>query len=144
MGGNAPITVIYDGTPQAKARARFGRGHTYTPQATVDYQHALGWQAKAAMIGRKPFQCAVQVTALFELPTPSSWTTAHRNRAIAGTVKPTTKPGTDNLLKAALDAINGIVVADDAQVVEISARKIYGVNPKTIVTVAPLNSGVRP
>ena len=38
MGGNAPITVIYDGTPQAKARARFGRGHAYTPQATVDYQ----------------------------------------------------------------------------------------------------------
>ena len=39
MGGNAPITVVYDGTPQAKARAdRFGRGHAYTPQATVDYQ----------------------------------------------------------------------------------------------------------
>jgi Holliday junction resolvase RusA-like endonuclease len=142
MGGNAPITVVYDGTPQAKARARFGRGHAYTPQATVDYQHALGWQAKAAMIGRKPFRCAVRVTALFELPTPSSWTTTQRNRAIAGTVKPTTKPDIDNLLKAALDAINGIVVADDAQAVEIIARKVYGVNPKTIVTVAPL-SGAR-
>ena len=144
MGGNAPITVIYDGTPQAKGRARFGRGHAYTPQATVDYQHDLGWCAKAGMGGRKPITGPVKITALFELPVPASWSKARRAAAIAHNIRPTGKPDLDNYMKAALDAINGIVVVDDAQVVEISACKIYGVNPKTILTVAPLNSGARP
>jgi Holliday junction resolvase RusA-like endonuclease len=145
MGGNAPITVIYDGTPQPKARARFGRGHAYTPAGTVDYQHNLGWAAKAAMADRKPLTGgAVKLTALFELPVPTSWAAARRNDAIAGLILPTGKPDLDNYVKAALDAINGIVVEDDAQVVEISACKVYGVNPKTTVTVAPLNSGARP
>ena len=143
MGGNAPITVIYNGTPQAKGRARFGRGHAYTPQATVDYQHALGWHAKARMGGRKPITTPVTFKALFELSAPSSWSKARRAAAIAHKIHPAVKPDLDNYVKAALDAINGIVVVDDAQVVEISARKVYGVNPKTIVTVAPL-SGARP
>ena len=71
MGRNAPITVMFHGTPQAKARARFGRGHAYTPQATIDYQNALGWRAKAGMGGRKPIIGPVTLTALFELSVPS-------------------------------------------------------------------------
>jgi Holliday junction resolvase RusA-like endonuclease len=33
-------------------------------------------------------------------------------------------------VKGALDAINGIVVNDDSQVVEIEAHKRYGIDPK--------------
>ena len=144
MGRNAPITVMFHGTPQAKARARFGRGHAYTPQATIDYQNALGWRAKAGMGGRKPIIGPVTLTALFELSVPSSWSKARRAAAIAHSIRPTGKPDLDNYVKAALDAINGIVVVDDAQVVEIRARKVYGLNPKTTVTVAPHTSGARP
>ena len=143
MGGNAPITVIYDVTPQAKGRARFGRGHAYTPQATVDYQHDLGWCAKAGMGGRKPIIGSVKITALFELPVPASWSKARRAAAIAHNVRPTGKPDLDNYIKAALDAINGIVIADDAQGVEINARKVYGINPKVVLTVTPLYGGPR-
>jgi Holliday junction resolvase RusA-like endonuclease len=143
MGGNAPITVIYDGTPQAKGRARFGRGHAYTPQATVDYQHDLGWCAKAGMGSRKPITGPVKITALFELPVPASWSKARRAAAIAHNVRPTGKPDLDNYIKAALDAINGIVIADDAQGVEINARKVYGINPKVVLTVTPLYGGPR-
>ena len=135
MGGNAPITVVYDGTPQAKARARFGRGHAYTPQATVDYQQP-GWCAKAAWAAASR-SLGRNVTRIIRIKRADLLVESAASRAIAGTNQPTGKPDTDNLLKAALDAINGIVVADDAQVVEISARKVYGVNPKTIVTVAP-------
>ena len=143
MSGNAPITVIYDGTPQAKARARFGRGHAYTPQATVDYQHDLGWCAKAGRGGRKPITGPVKITALFELPVPASCSKAQRAAAIAHNIRPTGKPDLDNYMKAALDAINGIVIADDAQGVEINARKVYGINPKVVLTVTPLYGGPR-
>lgn len=143
MGGNAPITVVFDGAPQAKGRARFGRGHVYTPQATIDFQNALGWRAKAGMRGRKPISGPVKIAALFILPVPASWSKARRAAAIAGNIRPTGKPDLDNYVKAALDAINGIVIADDAQGVEISAHKIYGPNPKVVLTVAPLNGGQR-
>jgi Holliday junction resolvase RusA-like endonuclease len=143
MSGSSPVTIIYNGPPRAKARARFGRGHAYTPQSTVDYQYDLGWQAKAVMGGRKPVTGPVTLTVLFELSVPASWSKARQAAAIAHNIRPAGKPDLDNYIKAVLDSINCIVIADDAQVVEISARKIYGVNPKTIVTVAPLN-GARP
>jgi Holliday junction resolvase RusA-like endonuclease len=138
MTACGPITVILEGVPHPKARPRFGRGRAFTPTATVNYQHDLGWRAKAAMTGRKPFRCAVRVTALFELRVPGSWTTAHRNRAITGAIKHTAKPDTDNLLKAALDSITGVVVADDPLICEVVAGKRYGINPKTVLTIQPI------
>jgi Holliday junction resolvase RusA-like endonuclease len=128
-----------DGAPIAKARARFGRGHVFTPKTTSDFQYSFGWTAKAAMVGRRPFTCAVTVVALFELAIPRSWSERERAEAITGLILPKGKPDLDNFLKAALDAINGIVVIDDAQITEIAAKKIYGVSPKTIITITPLS-----
>jgi hypothetical protein len=48
----------------------------------------------------------------------------------------------DNYAKAALDAINNIVVVDGAQVVELRAIKKYGVNPKLVATVYPLTAAL--
>jgi Holliday junction resolvase RusA-like endonuclease len=139
-----PVTIVLDGAPIPKARARFGRGHAYTPQSTVDYQHALGWRAKAGMGGRKPIIGPVAIAALFELPVPAAWPKARRAAAITGDICPTGKPDLDNFVKAALDAINGIVICDDAQITTISARKVYGLDPKIVLTVTPLNDGARP
>ena len=132
-----PITIILDGVPVAKGRARFGRGRAYTPAQTRGFQASFGWAAKTAMVGRQPLTCAVKVVASFELPIPSSWSARLRVDAVAGTIRPTTKPDTDNLLKVVLDAINCIVVDDDARVVDVSASTIYSDNPKTVVTISP-------
>ena len=43
------------------------------------------------------------------------------------------KPDLDNVVKLILDAINGIVFADDKQVVSISASKAYSDTPRTTV-----------
>ena len=123
----------------SESATTLGRGYVYTPQRTVDHQYTLGWKAKAAMAGRRPIKGAVKLTVRFEIRIPPSWSVAQRARAIAGLIPPTAKPDLDNFLKAALDAINGIVVTDDAQVIEIDARKIYGVAPKTIMTVSSLS-----
>ena len=47
------------------------------------------------------------------------------------------KPDLDKLTRAILDAITGVVVRDDSQVVEIAASKRYGV-PGAIIRVVPL------
>jgi Holliday junction resolvase RusA-like endonuclease len=41
----------------------------------------------------------------------------------------TKKPDIDNLAKAVMDALNGIVWKDDSQICELSAVKIYDVTP---------------
>ena len=133
-----PITITMDGAPVAKARGRFARGHVFTPQATRDFQYSFGWAAKAVMANRKPFACAVKITALFELPIPASWPERKRGGAITGVIKPTARPDIDNYVKAALDAINGIAVIDDAQIVELTAVKRYGINPKIVLTISPV------
>jgi len=46
----------------------------------------------------------------------------------------------DNYAKAATDALNGIVVADDSLIVELDARKRYGTAPKVVLTVMPLSA----
>ena len=70
-------------------------------------------------------------------------------QAITGAVRPTSRPDVDNYVKAILDAINTIVVADDSQVVELRAAKKFGVSPKLVATVfavdaAASNRKVRP
>ena len=48
------------------------------------------------------------------------------------------RPDTDNYVKAALDAINGIVVSDDCLVVELAAEKRYARVPQLRIVVTPL------
>ena len=134
-----PITVVLAGDPVAKARVKFGKNGAYTPKPTVVYQRALAWEAKTTMAGTQPLEGAVKIDVLFELAIPSSWPERKRGGAIVGIIKPTGKPDVDNYAKAALDAINGVVVVDDAQVVELSVRKVYGVDPKTILTISSLD-----
>lgn len=130
-----PVTIVFDGPPRAQARARFGRGRAFTAPATRQFQNSFGWQARAAMIGRQPIAGAVALTVRFELKVPRSWSERKRTDAIIGLIPPISRPDLDNFLKAALDACNGIVFADDAHITEISAKKIYGVSPKTVFTI---------
>jgi hypothetical protein len=43
-------------------------------------------------------------------------------------------------VKTALDAINTIVVTDDALVVEVQAHKRFGDQPKLVATIIPLDA----
>jgi Holliday junction resolvase RusA-like endonuclease len=70
----------------------------------------------------------VRVEATFYLQRPKAHCGTGRN---ANTVKasapayPVGRPDVDKLLRALLDALTGTVVADDSQVVEALARKVY-------------------
>jgi Holliday junction resolvase RusA-like endonuclease len=136
---NEPATIIIDGPAVAKGRPRMTRrGIAYTPAATRKYEAYSRLAAMVAMKGRPPFCMPVKLTAVVELLIPISWSGKRRAAAITGDIRPAGRPDLDNFLKAALDAITGIVVADDALVVEIDARKRYSVAPKMVLTVTPL------
>jgi Holliday junction resolvase RusA-like endonuclease len=48
-------------------------------------------------------------------------------------VFPNVKPDLDNVVKAVLDALNGVVYLDDAQVVNLVATKRYATEPRVEV-----------
>ena len=91
------------------------------------------------MADQPPLQAAVRLELLV-VPAPASWSKRRRAAAITGDIPRTSRPDLDNFIKSALDAINTIVIADDAQIVEVRARKRYGEQPKLVATVHPLNA----
>src|SRR6476469_8104574 len=114
------VTIVIGGPPTAKGRPRVTRkGFAYTPAATRKYEAHGRLAAQLAMGDRLPLASPVCVTALVELPIPASWSTRRTAAAIVGGSCPTSRPDIDNYLKSAMDAINGIVVADDSLVVQV-------------------------
>ena len=51
------------------------------------------------------------------------------------------KPDLDNLCKAAIDGIKGIILKDDTVVVGLSAEKRFGPEPMTVITIKECGNG---
>lgn len=128
------VVITLEGAPKGKGRPRFGRGRTYTPKATTDYERSLRLRAKEAMRGRPPLQGPLVVTVGAFFPIAKSWTKAEKAAAIDGTKHHMDTPDLDNIAKA-IDALNGVVWADDKQVVQLTAMKRYSSHPALVVTV---------
>lgn len=100
------ITFTVDVQPLPKQRPRVVNGHAHTPTRTRTYERTVGWLARAAMRGQPPLRGDVAVTLEFLR-------------------KGTRRADLDNMIKAVLDGLNGIVYEDDLQVVRISSRVVY-------------------
>lgn len=95
------MEFIVEGEPQGKARPRFSRrsGTVYTPSKTAKYEKQIR-KAFLAVGGKMiPSDCYVN--------------------------RPAKKPDVDNILKAVLDALNGMAYKDDKQVIEVTCGKWY-------------------
>jgi Holliday junction resolvase RusA-like endonuclease len=134
-----PITVVVSGEPVAKGRPRMTRrGFAYTPAATRKFEAHGRLAAQQVMDGRPPIAGPVRAEIWVDLPVPASWSAKRQAAALAGYIRPTSRPDTDNYVKAALDAINGIVVSDDCLAVELAAEKRYARVPQLRIVVTPV------
>lgn len=137
--GARPIVVELAGTPIGKGRPRFSRksGTAYTPAKTRSYEEALGYAARAAMVGKKPLTGPISVHVIASFPIPASWPKKKQAAARAGEIRPTVRPDWENVAKV-LDAFNKIVWEDDAQIVSGLITKDYSDHPSLHVMVWPL------
>ena len=132
------IEIIINGNPVPKKRPRFARRGNFV--MTYSDQGKIEQKQKAIIQGqvKEPLPGPLSVSCLFCMERPRSHYGTGKN---AGQVKAgasrfhTVKPDTDNLIKWALDCLNGIAFADDKQVVEITGRKEYSSVPRTEITV---------
>ncbi|NMG64358.1 RusA family crossover junction endodeoxyribonuclease [Azoarcus indigens] len=134
------IRFTVPGEPVGKGRPRaFRMGNSirmHTPDATARYENLVALVARQAMEGRAPMAGAVSMGLHLVTVPPASWSKRKRAAALAGAIRPTTKPDCDNVLKAIADACNGIVFIDDKQVCEVTIKKLYGETPGASVAVA--------
>ena len=91
-----------------------------------------------AMNGRPPIATPVRAEITIDLPVPASWSAKRRDVALRGDIRPTTRPDADNYVKAGLDAVNEIVIADDSLVVDLVVSKKYATVPQLVIVVTPL------
>ncbi len=126
------ITLRIDIEPRGKGRPRFGNGRTFTDPKTRAYESRLQSEARLLMAGKPKLEGPLSVHVTAFMPIPKSWSAGKQMTAIQGAIRPTTKPDADNLLKT-LDAFNGVLWEDDAQIVEATVVKRYSSSPALVV-----------
>lgn len=123
------INFTVYGPPQGKARPRFRKignfVQTYTPAKTKSYEDEIKMFAKAAMGATEPLETPVEVFLYIRNSVPASYSKKRTEACLSGQEKPINKTDIDNIAKAFLDGMNGIVYKDDRQVVELHAKKTY-------------------
>lgn len=131
-------TVFIPGRPYAKRRHRVGtirgRARAFNPAENERFEHLV--RTLAAPLFRAPIEGPVRVVVVATFAPPASWPGTRRSTAI-GTPH-TQKPDADNIAKAVKDALNRLAWADDAQVAEMTVRKLWGEIEGTRVEVTAL------
>ena len=133
------IEFFVPGAPVGKGRpraARRGAGVVmFTPGKTADYEALAAAMASNAMHAHQLLDGPLEAVLEMRFPVPASWSKAKRARALAGVEWHTSKPDADNVAKAILDACNGVVFRDDAQVVVLIATKSFSEEPGVRVVI---------
>lgn len=139
------LTFTVQGTPAPQgsktiARSRHGTWLRDDNRSLAPWRSTVAAAALACMIGRRPLAGPLRLEATFVFPRPKSH---YRSGALAGQLRPSapfycdTRPDLDKLLRAIGDAVTGIAIVADANIVEIDACKLYGL-PRADITIREL------
>lgn len=130
------IVFTLPGTPAGKGRPRFrsmqlGNGATVPRAYTDDKTRAAEQSVLAAYLvaggaKRRPHEGPVEVSITATFTAAESWPKWKRLLAACGLWPHTKKPDIDNVTKAVFDGLNGRAYIDDAQIVRLTAAKLYG------------------
>jgi len=133
------VSFTVPGQPIGKGRPRIGKvgqhARMFTPAKTASYEGLIAHAAHAAMAGRPLFDAPVTVTMRIECQVPPSWSQKKQRMALAGELRPGTKPDADNVIKAVFDGLNAVLWRDDSLVCELHMRKLYSATPGVLVEV---------
>lgn len=111
------ISFKISGKIKGKARPKFGKGYTYTPKDTVNYENYVKilYQQETNHIFDGPVKMVI--TAYFQIPK------SYSKKKMIENPCPIKKPDADNIGKIIADSLNGIAYRDDSQVAEMHIFK---------------------
>ena len=130
------VTFTVPGKPAPQGSKRHvGRGILIESSKEVGpWRERVALAAHNAMAGCELITAAVTVRLDLVLPRPKSTPKTYTPPAAK-------RPDVDKLARACLDAITGVIVADDSQIVDLHATKRlaeHGETPGVAITVEPL------
>lgn len=132
------IKFVVDGIAVPKQRPRISGRTAYTPKKTRDYEERVRRSFLSSYCGPVPiFEKGTAVKACIRViqQIPKSWSNSKHLKAQQGLIMPTSRNGDlDNIAKSILDALNGIIYEDDAQVTLLMISKEYGADPYVVVS----------
>ena len=110
-----PIAAVAQPRPRfhVKSSGEKTSAGAYDTKAAKSYKECVAWFAKAAAVESgwpEPMRCPIAVSVAFFVR-----------------VDLTRKPDIDNPAKAMFDALNGVIIHDDAQIVEAHLHKKAGI-----------------
>ena len=119
------MIIISDFPPTAQQRPRVNRFVTYDPSKKdkLDFLKSVMTQ-----IPKAPLTSPLLLRIDFYFKRPKSHFTSKGELSRFAPREHTKKPDIDNLIKFVLDALNGHLYVDDAQVISLAARKLYAEN----------------
>jgi Holliday junction resolvase RusA-like endonuclease len=124
------------GKGRPRATVRGGHARLYTDAKTRKHEASWASAAAAAMGGREPLEGPLAVEIAARMVPPASTSRKAREAMLSGAMLPAKKPDLDNIIKS-LDGLNGIAFRDDAQIVQITAWKLYAETAGVDVLVKP-------
>jgi crossover junction endodeoxyribonuclease RusA len=127
-----PVAVEFTvyGVPVPQGSKRVFRGNVVemADARLRSWRQDVAAAANAQMDGLMPFTRPVAVQLHFHLDRPKGHYGTGRNEdrlKPSAPVAPGVKPDLDKLIRSVLDAITGVVIKDDSQVVSLVAGKFY-------------------
>ena len=115
--------------PIPKGRPRFYGGHAVTPPKTREYEKLIRDSWTHGIVEGK----SIMVDIEFRIPIPQSY--SKKKKAELEWTPHNKKPDLDNLVKAVLDALNGVAFEDDSLISYIIASKVYAEEPGVYIMI---------
>ena len=140
-----PLVWEIPGKAKPKERPRFvlERGKSpYTADATKSYERVVGEYTRKALVESRtpwPINIALTLCVVFYIVPAKNMSKSNRALAFDGVTTP--HPDLDNLAKAVLDGMNGVLYIDDKQVNFLMLCKLFAREAKTVVSAAPTYKG---
>lgn len=135
------MTIVINGDPVAQGRPRFttanGYPRAYDPAKSSDWKRFAKMVASVEMAGSPLLEGPLSLSVCVYRGIPASWSKKKQAQAIMGALRPVTKPDLDNYVKAAKDALTGVIWRDDSQIVDYHSPfgKFYSDKPRIEINV---------
>ena len=139
-GDNTEYSIIIDevrGKGRPRATTIGGRPHLYTDKKTAEYEKKIKETFIQKYPDFSPLKCCVKVQLIINQKIPANAKKDDKRAMLSGDVYVNKKPDIDNVIKSALDGLTGVAWIDDTQVMDITARKAWGLVDRMHIIITP-------
>lgn len=135
------MRIEFDIKPQAQSRPRTrvvmrqdGRPYPVIYEASNCAAYKKALKVLALRQWRNPSLAGpIKIEIVFKMQLPFKFNRSQKEDALQGLIVPASKPDGDNMEKALLDAMNGLLWVDDKQIVSCKWNKVYSEKPGIIL-----------